>query len=394
MTRVTVVGIDGRALPELARARLDNARLVVGAPRHLDSVALPAGAKRLRLEKVGEAIAAIGQQDGAVVVLASGDPGFFGILRALRESGVGELEVVPGVSSVASAFALAGMSWDDAVVVSAHGRDLARAANVCRALPKVAVLTGPGAGPRQLGAALQGWSRRLTVVEAIGTARQQLTECSPAQAAQRDWSDPNVVLVCRSGESRMGWLAPPRQSPPRWGLAEEAFRHRDGMITKAEVRAVALAHLGPGVGELVWDVGCGSGSVAVECARFGAAVIAVDRDPAQCERVADNAAAHQVDVAVLAGEAPGCLDELPAPDSVFVGGGGAQTVCAVVRRQPRALVVALTALDRVGSARDALRGGGYEVGGVELSASRLVDLPDRASRLAAMNPVFLLWGHR
>lgn len=98
---------------------------------------------------------ALATHDGNAVVLASGDPGFFGIVRALRERGLVP-EVQPAVSSVAQAFARAGLPWDDAVVVSAHGRDLRRAVNVCRAYPKVAVLTGPGHGPGEIGAALAG----------------------------------------------------------------------------------------------------------------------------------------------------------------------------------------------------------------------------------------------
>src|SRR5207247_4609155 len=114
-----------------------------------------------------------------------------------------------------------------------------------------------------------------------------------------------------------GWAAPRRQVPAGWALPDDAFEHRAGMLTKAEVRAVALARLGPGLGDLVWDVGAGSGSVAVECARFGAAVVAVERDPGACELVRRNASAHDVDVSVVCGEAPGVLDGLPDPDAVF-----------------------------------------------------------------------------
>jgi precorrin-6Y C5,15-methyltransferase (decarboxylating) CbiT subunit len=112
------------------------------------------------------------------------------------------------------------------------------------------------------------------------------------------------------------------------------------MVTKAEVRALALARLGPRPGVLVWDVGAGSGSVAVECARLGAAVIAVDRDPAQCARVATNADRHQVGIRVVSGAAPQVLDGLPDPDAVFVGGGGTDVVRAVAARRPARIVVA------------------------------------------------------
>ena len=383
------------------------------------------------------------------MVLASGDPGFFGIVRALRERGL-ECVVLPATSSVAQAFARAGLPWDDAIVVSAHGRELRPAVNVCRAHPKVAVLTGPGRGPAEIGAALAGWPRRLLVAEDLGAPGERITGCSPAEAAQREWSDPNLVLSLASpppdptnprshrrptGESPvrphpagqsviMGLLGPGQQEShdhegggqpgvPRgltspagpswcwplwpgtgdegWALAEEAFEHRDSMVTKPEVRALALARLGPGPGALVWDVGAGSGSVAVECARFGAAVIAVERDPAQCARVAANARRHRTEVRVVGGAAPGALDGLPDPDAVFVGGGGLAVVSAVAARRPARIVVALAAVERAGPALEALTGAGYAVDGTLLQASRLASLPDGAHRLAPANPVFLLW---
>ena len=177
-----------------------------------------------------------------------------------------------------------------------------------------------------------------------------------------------------------------------WALPEEEFDSRDAVLTKAEVRALALARLAPGPGVLVWDVGAGSGSVAVECARFGAAVIAVERDDRRCELVQANAARHGVDVRIVPGEAPGALGGLPDPDAVFVGGGGAAVIEAVAARRPARIVVALAAVERAGPAHAALTAAGYPAGGALLQAARLAPLPGDAHRLAATNPVFLLWG--
>lgn len=395
---VTVIGMDGRPLVPVAAARLASATLVVGADRHLAAVDLPAAARTAVLGDVTVALAAIGAAGGPVVVLASGDPGFFGIVRLLRDRGY-RPEVLAGESSVAAAFARAGLPWDDALVVSAHGRALRRAANACRAHPKVAVLTGPDAGPAELGAALAGQRRQLVVAERLGGPDERITACTPAEAAASRWSDPNVVLVLAAAPPTAaaagpGWVAPRRQVPAGWALPDEAFEHRDGMVTKAEVRAVALARLAPGLGDLVWDVGAGSGSVAVECARFGAAVIAVDRDAAQCDRVRRNATVHSVEIEVVAGAAPGCLAGMPDPDAVYIGGGGPDVVAACAARAPGRIVVALASVDRVGPVRDLLRDAGYRTGGVLVQASRLVDLPAGGSRLAATNPVFVLDGHR
>ncbi|GAA3503562.1 bifunctional cobalt-precorrin-7 (C(5))-methyltransferase/cobalt-precorrin-6B (C(15))-methyltransferase [Streptomyces prasinosporus] len=406
---ITVVG-TGTGAPVDADV-LAGAELVVGGRRHLDAARLPEGAERVVLGPLAPALDTVGRyvaEERPVVVLASGDPGFFGIVRALAERfGAERLDVRPGVSSVAAAFARVGLPWDDAVVVSAHGRDPRTAVNLCRAHPKVAVLTGPGAGPAELGAALAGHcpGRLLVVASALGDpGRERVERVTPAEAAARDWGPAVSVVLCLDPSRAPG---PARTvaggvagRPAGWALEEAGFTHRDSMITKFEVRALALARLGPRPGELVWDVGAGSGSVAVECARLGAAVTAVEKAPDGVERIRANAAAHGVDVRVVHGAAPAVLSGLDRPDdpdAVFVGGGGRElpaVVTACARRARRTVVVAVAALDRVPAAREALTGAGFTCDGVLLQSSRLAPLPGDVTRLAATNPVFLLWGVR
>jgi precorrin-6Y C5,15-methyltransferase (decarboxylating) len=172
------------------------------------------------------------------------------------------------------------------------------------------------------------------------------------------------------------------------------------MITKSEVRALALARLGPGVGDLVWDVGAGSGSVGIECARLGAAVAAIDRDPLACKLVSANAGRHGVAVQVVEGAAPGALTGLPDPDAVFVGGSGGELE-AILRlaaaRARRAVVVALTAAEpharpeRVLLAARSLAAWGMEVETIRVQASRFETAGDLRESLA-INPVYLVSG--
>jgi len=393
---ITVVGMDGRGPSASATEALQDATLVVGAARHL-RVAPPttAGATTLALGPVEPAVQALrehAERGGDAVVLAGGDPGFFGILRLLRDAGLG-VAAEPAASSVSALAARAGVPWDDALVVSAHGRDPRTAVNACRALPKVAVLTGPELGPAALAERLAGWRRRLVVGEDLGSPAERVTDVSLAEAAGRTWSDLSVLLCLdRDRPSPMRWHAGAAVGPGAFALDDDAFASRGAMLTKAEVRAVVLGRLGPALGDLVWDVGAGSGSVAVEAARFGAAVVALDRDPGAVRLVEENAARHDVDVRVVEGAAPEALDGLPDPDQVFVGGGGPQVVSACAARRPHRIVVTLAAPERVAAVGAAMEG--YRVSGTLVQASRLAPLPDGTHRLAASNPVTVMWGER
>ena len=310
---MVVVGVEGGRVAAGGEAALAGAEVVLGARRHLAAVVLPDGVQRVELGAVEPALHQLAGR--RAVVLASGDPGFFGIVRLLRERGH-RPTVLPSPSSVATLFARLGRSWDDVAVVSAHGRALGPAVNVCRARPAVAVLTGPGAGPAEIGAALHGWPRTLVVAEDLGGPAERLVTVPASEAADRDWDPLNVVLCLRDPDAvpDRGWYAGGEPVPAAggWALPDDDFAHRAGMVTKSEVRALALARLGPRPGELVWDVGAGSGSVAAECARFGAAALAVERRADDAERIAANAARLGVDVRVVHGGAPAALAGLPA----------------------------------------------------------------------------------
>ncbi|MET8255553.1 precorrin-6y C5,15-methyltransferase (decarboxylating) subunit CbiE [Micromonospora sp. NPDC005197] len=412
---VTVVGLDAAGAPPhpaLAPA-LAGAGLVVGAARHLATVSVPPGVDTVVLGPLAPAVRRLSVAVAAgvpAVVLASGDPGLFGIVRRLRTAGL-PLRVAPAVSSVAAAFARAGLPWDGAAVVTAHGRDPRPALNACRALPLVAVLTAPGVGAAELGAGLIGWSRRLVVAEHLGTDAERVRAVTPEQAAAGTWSDPHVLLSI--ADTAPAGFVPTDVTPDRvatggmradnqpaaapaggWALPEDRYAHRDSMITKSEVRALVVARLRPRLGRLVWDVGAGSGSVGIECALLGAAVLAVEQEPASAATIRANAATHAVDVRLVIGRAPAALAGLPEPDAVFVGGGGVDVLTAVVARRPERVVLTLAALDRVAPAVGLLRAAGYTVEGSQLSAARLADLPGGSIRLAATNPVVVLTGER
>ena len=360
-------------------AVVPDADLVVGGRRHLEGAP---GRHLVIGGDLGPVLDAIAAEPGRVCVLASGDPGFFGIGRALAERfGAGALDVRPAPSAVSLAFARLGLPWDDAVVVSAHGRPLRAAARRAAATQKAAVLTSPDSPPEALGkelVVLGARHRRAVVCSQLGTALESLADTDLAGLAAGTWDPVSVVVLLDSVET-----APVLA----WGAPEQEFAHRDGMITKSEVRAVALGKLGLPPAGVLWDVGAGSGSVAVECARLspGLRVFAVDREVG---RLRANVAAHGVRVDVVEGEAPAVLAALPDPDRVFVGGGGLVVLEAVLARLASGgrVVAAFAALDRAAVAAPRL---GHMV---QVGVSRAAVLPDGGIRLAAENPVFVAWG--
>ncbi|MEU9059373.1 precorrin-6y C5,15-methyltransferase (decarboxylating) subunit CbiE [Streptomyces sp. NPDC048430] len=366
--RVTVIGWDGSPLTGAATAALSAATLVAGAAHHLALPEVPGRAERIRLGSVDLAARRIAGHRGSAVVLADGDPGFFGVVRTLRKPEHGlEVEVVPAVSSVATAFARAGMPWDDAQIVVAHPRTLRRAVNVIRAHHKVAVLTSPGAGPAELALLLENVHRTFVICEELGTVRERVTVLTSDKTADHTWRDPNVVIVIGGGPettANSAWISGRRPEGPRgWALPPAAYGGA-GETGEGEfpgLRAAQLARLGPRTGDLVWDIGSGSGALAVEAARFGAAVLAVDSDPDACARTAAAARTFQVGVQVVMGTAPHVLESLPEPDVVRIGGGGVPVVTAVADRRPERIVTHASNRDEAEALGAALGENGYTV---------------------------------
>lgn len=387
---VTVIGVDGKALPVGASAVLDEADLVVGPRRHLDAHA-PERARTIELASIGTIVTDLTVAARAVV-LADGDPGFFGVVRELRENNV-RLTVLPAVSGVQRLLAAIGRPSDDVTVVHAADGNSGRAVNVCRARPAVAVL---GMGPAELGRELREWRRTLVAAEDLGGPAEKVSIVDAGEAAARTWGDTGVVLCLAEAEKvpPRGWIAGAQPVAGGWALPEDDFAHRDGMVSSAELRAIALARIAPAPGTLVWDVGSGPGAMAVECARLGSAVLAVERDPMQCVRILANSSKYGVDVRVVEAELLAAISGLPKPDAVFVGGGGEAVVRACTTVGASRVVVALASVDRVAPTRQALQAVDYRVGGCQVAAARLAEHSDGATRLAAVDPVTVVWGVR
>jgi precorrin-6Y C5,15-methyltransferase (decarboxylating) len=400
--RVTVIGWDGSPLGDAARAALDAATLVAAGNVPMRGLRLASTVERMALGSVELVARRIAEHRGTAVVVADGDPGFFGVVRTLRRPEYGlELEVLPAVSAVAAAFARAGMPWDDAQIVSTHGRGLRRAVNICRAHPKVAVLTAPGAGPSELALMLRDVHRTFVICESLGTPEENVTVLTSDRVPDHLWRDPNVVLVIGgSGNGGAlppsGWLAGrpvgfPGNVGRGWALPAEASPEQGGSADElsAPVRALALARLGPRPGDLMWDVGAGDGALAVDAARSGAAVIAVDRDPDACARIDVSARRAGVEVQTVLGTAPGVLDDLPEPDIVLVRQGVIVLQACLTRRPERIVALPRTTAE-LEEVRRAFARSGYRSEGSLLQSSSL----GAEGELGASAPRWVLWGDR
>jgi precorrin-6Y C5,15-methyltransferase (decarboxylating) len=272
--------------------------------------------------------------------------------------------------------------------------------------PKVAVLTGPSSGLKELAkglleAGLRPNDRVLWAAERLGTDEERTRSFDLDEAVAAQVAEPNVVLCLAQAPARAsaGWLAGVRAGGVTSGmvsplpLPDEAFEYRDGQITKQETRGMAVARLAPRFGDLVWDLGSGSGSVGIECTRRGAAVLAVERDTESCERLRRNATRHGgTGLYICTGDAADLASRLPDPDAVFIGGGGMDVLRTVLDRRPPRIVATFAALERAGAVLPLLASHGYAAEGVLNQASRFTALPDGTHRLAAQNPVFLIWG--
>jgi precorrin-6Y C5,15-methyltransferase (decarboxylating) len=396
---VAVVGVvGGEVFGAAARQAVAGADVVVGSPRHLG--ALCSRGERVPLvgplEPILDRIAVERAEGRSVCVLASGDPGFFGIGRLAVERFGGDAVVLPAPSSVSLAWAAAGLHWDDADVVSAHGRPLAAAVEAAIRSPKVAVLTAPTHPPERLGQALLAAGcrpRRVVVVSRIGEPDHSCCRTDLAGLAVGRF-DPMSVVLLMTEPADVTPLPASSASVVSWGASTSRFEHRDAMITKPEVRAVVLARLELGGASALWDVGAGSGAVGIEAAtvRPGLAVHAVERDPVAANRVERNSAAFGVGdrVRVVVGDAPAALDDLPVPDRVFVGGGGLGVVEAAWGRLPPGgvLVATFVVLDRAVRAQQLL--GDM----VQLHVDRAVPIGGVGVRLQPINPTFVCWGRR
>jgi len=332
-----------------------------------------------------------------VVVLADGDPLFFGLGKRLIERlGVERVVVHPNLCTLQMAAARVGLPWHDVRVVSLHGRkDYAPLFAALARFERIAVFTDPENSPGAIARALLERGvvdAQLLVLENLGGPGEMARRLRLEETWDLPFSDLNLVVVERT--------APP-EIPLQLGIPDHYYFHEKGLITKLAVRATGLAMLGVMPDSVVWDLGAGCGSVAIEASHLAheGQVYAVEREPRRAAMIRENVrriGAWLVDT--VQGEMPDALAGLPDPDRIFFGGGLGHDIRSLAYASKRLkpggkIVIHAILLDTLMRVKEYFQAQNWPYGISQLQASTTDRLAGDL-RLRAQNPVFIVWADR
>lgn len=394
-------GVDG--LTVSARLLVAEADLLLGGAELLASVVNEA-AERVEvgadLDRLVHLIA--DNPHRRILILATGDPLFYGTARFLCDRlGKDRFEVVPHVSSMQLAFARVKESWDEAYLTNLANQQLERVVERTRTAEKVGLFTTEAVPPNAVARALL--DRQIDyfqayICENLGSPDERVTHAELSEVAEQEFSALNVMILVRNPN------APDRPAAMigrrLFGNPDESFlqsKPKRGLLTPSEVRVMAIAEMDIGPSSVVWDVGAGSGSVAIEAAQLasGGSVYAIEMDPDDYQLIAANADRFAVtNLTPVLGKAPEAWVGLPDPDAVFVGGTG-RVVASIVEsafarlRPGGRVVVNVSSLENVTSVFELLRKLCGDANVCMINLARGVQQLERL-RFESMNPSFLI----
>ena len=395
--RVTLASLGGgweNTMTAECAAALKSAGCILGAKRLLEHLPQGCTDNRIAAVKPQELLDGVLRQSRDCAVVYSGDAGFYsgarGLLPLLEERHI-PARVLPGVSSVQLLSARLGRPWQDWNLVSAHGTDCDPVAAASAGRPAF-FLTGGALGPgeicRRLTQAGLG-DLSVTVGENLSAPEERVTSGTAAELAGREFPSLSVLLA----------EAAPRYTPRCPGIPDGEFIRGDVPMTKQEVRAAALAKLAIRPTDTLWDVGAGTGSVSVELALAAprGRVFAVECEADACALIRDNKQKFSTwNLQLVEGRAPQALQDLPAPDGVFIGGTKGELdaiVGAALDKNPNARIcVSAIALETLSAAAAALTARGLEAQVTQIAVSRTRPA-GKLHLLMANNPTFLIAGN-
>ncbi|MEM8666936.1 MAG: precorrin-6y C5,15-methyltransferase (decarboxylating) subunit CbiE [Planctomycetota bacterium] len=395
-------GVDG--LTGDARSLIDGAEVLIGTARMLDRVESKAERRLVRgdLDELSGTIESL--PDKQIVLLASGDPLFYGIARYLTDTfGKDRFEVVPHVSSMQLAFARVKESWDDAYLCNLATQSLDQVVDSVRTAERVGLFTTESISPPVVAEALL--DRRIDyftayICENLGTPGETVTQGDLSSIRDQTFAPMNVMVLVR----HQGAADRPSGSNRKrlFGNPDDLFlqsRPKRGLLTPSEVRCIALAEMNLTDRSIVWDVGAGSGSLAIEAASIAKSgkVYAIEMDAEDYGLMVENASMFDVPSLIpVHGQAPEAWSDLPDPDAIFVGGTGRMVpdlVSAALGRladQGR-IVVSVSGPDNLVAVQQAIESAGLQADVRMINIARGQYQLDRV-RFAALNPTFLVLG--
>lgn len=403
------VGSDGLAgLTSHARELILSADLVLGADQTLN--ALPeVQAERFRIgsdlqEVVRKLEANLDRR--RMVIVAGGDPLFYGVARYLCDRlGKDRFEVLPHVSSMQLAFARVKESWEEAFLTNLATHPLSSVIDRIRVAETVGLFTSEEEGPAEIARELLARGLdyfRAFVCENLGAPDERVTQGELSDIRTMEFAPLNVMILRRKPGR------PDQQARPgrflRFGNPDDVFAQsqpKSGLITQAEVRAIGLAQLALQPGSVVWDIGAGSGSVAIEAAQLSdpGMVYAIEQDAADYHLIVANAETFGVrNLTAIHGTAPAVFESLPRPDAIFIGGTGKEVVRLVegayaALRPGGRLVVNLATLESLNVTYTALKALAGSVHVLLVNIARGTEQLETL-RFEAVNPTFLLVASR
>ena len=403
-TKTYIIGIGpggGASLNAKTLHRIEQADIVCGGQRLLDMFPALTGDKVTIGGDLARIADLIKKNRGRkrVVVLASGDPGFFGIAEYLTGAlGKDAVKIIPNVSAMQLAFAKIGESWEDAAFLSVHGRPIEDIVGGVRGSDKACIFTDDKHTPAAIARVLlesgiNGY--RAYVCENLGEKTERIIKTTLKGLLRREFSPLNTLILLRDSD-KSARFAPPRAL----GIPDDEFyqrRPQAGLITKQEIRAVSLAKLRVAADSTVWDIGAGSGATAIEAsflAKSGS-VCAIEKNDADIAIIRKNIRKFgATGVQVIKACAPEGLDSLPAPSAVFIGGSGGRLTdiieFATRRLKPGGrIVINLVGLENLNTALDTLRKSGLQPEITLVNIARSTSVGE-LTRLAALNPVFIV----
>jgi precorrin-6B C5,15-methyltransferase / cobalt-precorrin-6B C5,C15-methyltransferase len=412
MTPIHVVGIglDGAAgLTDSVRQIVERATLLVGSDRHLSYFPNQSashwvlGEFTQTIEELRNRLAT-GESNSCIVVLVSGDPLFFGLGRLLLEQLPREqLTFHPHVSSVGLGFSRIKVPWQDALIISAHGRSMEQLIQALRqGGEKIAVLTDRTNTPNAIAHLLISLELskyyEFWVCENLGGSDERVQHLAVNAVLNETFAPLNVVILLRQSEPTHQPLD--IASLPLFGLPDEtflSFSDRPGLMTKREVRILILGELALQPNQTVWDIGAGTGSVSIEIARLSptSQVYAIERTSIGSTLIEQNCQRLLIKNAIsIHGTAPEILQNLPAPDRIFIGGSGGNLPSILdtcnIRLAPNGIVVlALATLEHLSKALDWLNEHNWEYRLLQVQLSRSVPVA-ALTRFTPLNPVTIL----